>query len=115
MHEGSSGSIRIDGYENNQEHFWQINSDCESIHFKSKFFDTHFYDYFYIEEEGGEPFWHYGDEQFDHTTNTGTALVSVDFSRFQSDSDQYEPDKTNESDGFEIDWQCAESNENDGE
>ena len=106
MHEGSSGSISVNGYENNKNLYWQINSDCESIHFKSTVFDTDWDDFFYIDEEGSEQFELFGiDYQLSHTTNTGNVQVS-----FVPDGNKH-----NDGDGFEIDWQCAESNESDGE
>jgi hypothetical protein len=113
VQEGSSGSIRvIKGYESNKKYNWQINSDCESLHFKSTVFDIYsIYDRFYIDEEGIEE----GSEYFyftnynavlDHTTNTGNVQV-----RFDTDTEIWN-DWNN---GFEVDWQCAESDESDGE
>ena len=104
MQEGSSGSIRvINGYESNKKYYWQINSDCESLHFKSTLMDTHsYYDRLYIDEEGieegSEYIYMYSDEVLDHKTNTGNVQV-----RFVTDDHVW-----NDYDGFEVDWQCAE-------
>ena len=104
MQEGSSGRISfVNGYEINEKYNWQINSDCESLHFKSTVFDTNsFYDKFYIDEEGIEEGSEYiyisSGEVLDHKTNTGNVQV-----RFVTDDHVW-----NDNGGIEVDWQCAE-------
>ena len=96
MQEGSSGRISlVNGYEINKKYNWQINSDCESLHFKSTVFSDTYYDSFYIDEEF---FYLLSDEVLDHKTNTGNVQV-----RFVTDDHLW-----NDYDGFEVDWQCAE-------
>ena len=108
MYIGSSGSISLAGYEDNQDNTWQINSDCETLLLESTKFNTELkWDYLHLVEEGSSLRNISGDENFVQTTNTGTLTL-----KFRSDGESQFDDNT---DGFEINWQCAESNESDGE
>jgi hypothetical protein len=109
VHEGSSGSISLDEnvFAKYEFHSWRIDSDCESLHFHSKKFGNDFNEFFYIYEENSDRrvISKDYDEQFDHTTNTGHVEFTFDFMGSKHDN----------GDVFEIDWECAESNESDGE
>ena len=108
VYEGLSGSISLDEnvFAKYGSHSWRIDSDCESLHFTSKRFGNNFGEIFYIYEEGSDIVLRSkSDEYFDLTTKTGDVKVNFDFYGSKHDDGEL----------FEIDWECAKSNESDGE